>query len=1012
MTIINPNSIAGITSLTAEADVMNFYKSNGTLGSLQLNGCNFNTTNGISTFNNLVVGGTLTYEDVKNVDSVGIITARGGLNVTANTDTDTLNVSGVSTFVGNAQFSTLSGSGVLVFSTGSGVLDDNVNHSISGSTLNTVDIVAQGNITVADKIIHRSDTNTSIRFPSNDTVSVETGGTEALRIDSSQRIVIGATSQRTVWGGQQKVSIEGTDGPSSSAHIVRNSNDASYPYLALGKSRGTSDGSSTIVQDDDVTGIISFNGADGGDMNPQTAYIESAVDGTPGTNDMPGRLAFYTTPDGAYNSTERLRITSAGKVGINETAPDRHLHVKSGANNNDGALRIESSTDNIMDMGTDGTGHFLNCVNADPFRVKFAGTERLRINSSGRVFVGNATNNGNNNAFFKVHAADGDSDDLYVTQLINSEATAGRNYGLNIQAGSNSTDHGFRVKNHAGTVQLLVKGDGHVMINTTTEGFATYGDQFTIANSGHCGMTIRSGTSNDGNIYFSDGTSGSDEVRGFVEYNHSSNFMQLGTDGAAKIRITSAGNVGIGELSPDNKLHVTTTTDTEQIKVENTASSGRAQVKFVSPHATWVAGTLGGSTTGDFITYTAAAKNNRWYTNNIERLRLTSGGQLIQYTTHTTGASAHEKTSWYGDDANHYNIEIRDFNEMYAAKTVNTNEYTSLIYKRETMTDNCDIEFTLTGQHDSSGSGYYHLGMLINSDGSDTSGNFDRMVFRANGGNANLNSIRTDKWNGGHGFYKESSSFPQFFDGSERHILIQIRKRQVVIHIDGVVKINEFINQDWKRSHGFFGFGIYEQSAYNPWIKVRNFKIKNYTPEAVTGPGWSTLLNMQSSSNSDNEFEVTNMGNPSAVEIRFWRLRHSGGNANTYLKLKHTGGYASGSIYSDIGQYQTHSSTAATMARGYLQSVGWCPMHWDFTSSTNYYSGFIRINRISNPGVNHKFTYESSLTVDYDSGNTQYWIRCNGRMDMGSANDWDGLSLYTSSGTNFVYGDVSILAQY
>ena len=79
MTIINPNSIAGITSVTAEAGVMNFYKSDGTLAGLQLNGVNFNTTSGISTFNNLYVGGTITYEDVKNVDSVGIVTAREGI---------------------------------------------------------------------------------------------------------------------------------------------------------------------------------------------------------------------------------------------------------------------------------------------------------------------------------------------------------------------------------------------------------------------------------------------------------------------------------------------------------------------------------------------------------------------------------------------------------------------------------------------------------------------------------------------------------------------------------------------------------------------------------------------------------------------------------------------------------------------------------------------------------------------------------------------------------------------
>ena len=82
MTIINPNSIAGITSVTAEAGVMNFYKSDGTLAGLQLNGVNFNTTAGISTFNDVYVGGTITYEDVKNVDSVGIITARDGIRVT------------------------------------------------------------------------------------------------------------------------------------------------------------------------------------------------------------------------------------------------------------------------------------------------------------------------------------------------------------------------------------------------------------------------------------------------------------------------------------------------------------------------------------------------------------------------------------------------------------------------------------------------------------------------------------------------------------------------------------------------------------------------------------------------------------------------------------------------------------------------------------------------------------------------------------------------------------------
>ena len=89
MTVIRPNSVSGITSITAQANEINLFRSNGTLAGLQLNGVNFNTTTGISTLaalkitGNLDVEGVLTYQDVTNVDSVGIVTARQGVRVTA-----------------------------------------------------------------------------------------------------------------------------------------------------------------------------------------------------------------------------------------------------------------------------------------------------------------------------------------------------------------------------------------------------------------------------------------------------------------------------------------------------------------------------------------------------------------------------------------------------------------------------------------------------------------------------------------------------------------------------------------------------------------------------------------------------------------------------------------------------------------------------------------------------------------------------------------------------------------
>jgi hypothetical protein len=62
------------------------------------------------------------------------------------------------------------------------------------------------------------------------------------------------------------------------------------------------------------------------------------VDGTPGSLDMPGRLVFATTPDGTNSPTERMRIDSAGNIGIGTSAPDALLNVV--ANTATDAVRI------------------------------------------------------------------------------------------------------------------------------------------------------------------------------------------------------------------------------------------------------------------------------------------------------------------------------------------------------------------------------------------------------------------------------------------------------------------------------------------------------------------------------------------------------------------------------------------------------------------------------------------------------------------------------------------------
>jgi hypothetical protein len=153
------------------------------------------------------------------------------------------------------------------------------------------------------------------------------GGSEAMRIDSSSRLLVGTSSSRTDY----KLQVEGTASSNGWGSFVHNSNDSTGAIFKLLKSRGTAVGSNTVVQSGDSLGRIDFDGADGS-TNQTAATIRCDVDGTPGAGDMPGRLVFSTTADGTSSPTERMRISQGGFVGIGETAPDRQLTVKTTEN--------------------------------------------------------------------------------------------------------------------------------------------------------------------------------------------------------------------------------------------------------------------------------------------------------------------------------------------------------------------------------------------------------------------------------------------------------------------------------------------------------------------------------------------------------------------------------------------------------------------------------------------------------------------------------------------------------
>lgn len=93
----------------------------------------------------------------------------------------------------------------------------------------------------------------------------------------------------------------------------RYANDATASSFLIRKSRGATALSHTIVQSGDVLGSVSFQGSDGSNFIVG-ARMDAIVSATPGTNDMPTDLVIYTTPDGASSPTEKIRVTSDGRL--------------------------------------------------------------------------------------------------------------------------------------------------------------------------------------------------------------------------------------------------------------------------------------------------------------------------------------------------------------------------------------------------------------------------------------------------------------------------------------------------------------------------------------------------------------------------------------------------------------------------------------------------------------------------------------------------------------------------
>jgi len=167
-----------------------------------------------------------------------------------------------------------------------------------------------GDVDIADKIVHTGDTNTAIRFPSADTITAETGGSERARITSDGELIVGMTAG----GGaaeDARLQVRGDAYAKAKIQVLGTHNDDNPVGLTLAKSRSSGN---TILGDNDDIGQIDFASNDGNGFHNVGRIMVSHDGSGNGNDDLPSMMRFYTTANAGVTLSERLRIASNGDL--------------------------------------------------------------------------------------------------------------------------------------------------------------------------------------------------------------------------------------------------------------------------------------------------------------------------------------------------------------------------------------------------------------------------------------------------------------------------------------------------------------------------------------------------------------------------------------------------------------------------------------------------------------------------------------------------------------------------
>lgn len=362
-------------------------------------------------------------------------------------------------------------------------------------------------------------------------VTDSTNSKDRLVIDSSGTVLIGhGVTSRAVANVTAIQQIEGTTG-TSSLSITRNSagSAATCPRISLGRTRGTSVGAVTAVAEDDIIGEIRFSGSDGNDLTNHAVSISALVDGSVANNTVPGRLEFKTAT--GSDPTTKMTIDSDGRVLIG-TATEGHASADDLTINNSGNGGITIRTGNtsngaiFFSDATSGAAEYdgyvqYNHSDTDPFMQFGVKQATQLVITDGKTGIGTT----NPKRHLHIHETASATVGMMLTNGATGQSNDSQGFQFKVAADGTANieqrEDANLVFSMEGNTAMTIDTSRRVRIGTGDIGTAA-ADNLTITDSGHCGITIRSGDNDAGAIYFGDDdtSDSAHDYRSIILYDH------------------------------------------------------------------------------------------------------------------------------------------------------------------------------------------------------------------------------------------------------------------------------------------------------------------------------------------------------------------------------------------------------------------------------------------------------------------------------------------------------------